>query len=123
MPKVPGLVAAGVELSKVAVTITHARSNEDRTQFEQTRILFDFVRAAFASSRTLCTNLSRRLRDGVSLESEVVSSSTATAATSLRQSWVRLPRLPALSADIWLVQSQWNLHRRFRCATGRTDRY
>jgi len=36
-------------------------------QFEQTRILFDFVRAAFASPRTACTALSRRLRDGVSL--------------------------------------------------------
>jgi hypothetical protein len=50
------------------------------------------VRATFASLRTLRTNLSRRLRDGVSLESEVASSSTATAATNLRQSWVRPPR-------------------------------
>jgi len=30
-------------------------------------MLFDFVRAAFASPRTACTDLSRRLRDGVSL--------------------------------------------------------
>ena len=30
-------------------------------------MLFDFVRAAFASLRTACTDLSRRLRDGVSL--------------------------------------------------------
>jgi len=36
-------------------------------RFEQSRIVFDFVRAAFASSRTLCTGLSRRLRDGVAL--------------------------------------------------------
>ncbi len=41
--------------------------NEDRTGAEQTRTLFDLVRAAFASSRTACTDLSRRLRDGVSL--------------------------------------------------------
>ncbi len=73
-------------------------------------MLFDFVRAAFASPRTASTDLSRRLRDGVSLESEVVSSSTAAAATNLLQSWIRLPRLPALSVDIWVVQSQWNLH-------------
>jgi hypothetical protein len=86
-------------------------------------MLFDFVRAAFASPRTACTDLSRRLRDGVSAESEVVSSSTVTAATNLRQSWIRLPRLPALSADIWVVQPQWNLYRRFRCTTGRGDRH
>jgi hypothetical protein len=30
-------------------------------------MLFDFVRAAFADPRTACTDLSRRLRDGVSL--------------------------------------------------------
>jgi Beta-lactamase len=30
-------------------------------------MLFDFVRAAFAGPRTACTDLSRRLRDGVSL--------------------------------------------------------
>ena len=29
-------------------------------------MLFDFVRAAFASLRTACTDLSQRLRDGVS---------------------------------------------------------
>jgi hypothetical protein len=29
-------------------------------------MLFDFVRATFASPRTACTDLSRRLRDGVS---------------------------------------------------------
>ncbi len=33
-------------------------------------MLFDLVRAAFASLRTVCTDLSRRLRDGVSLENE-----------------------------------------------------
>jgi hypothetical protein len=54
----------------VAVQITHIRSNENRTQFERTRMLFDFVRAAFASPRTACTDLSRRLRDGVSFESD-----------------------------------------------------
>jgi hypothetical protein len=32
-------------------------------------MLFDFVRAAFASPKTACTDLSRRLRDGVSLSS------------------------------------------------------
>ena len=47
----------------MAVQITHIRSNENRTQFEPTRILFDFVRAAFAGPRTACTDLSRRLRD------------------------------------------------------------
>ncbi len=31
-------------------------------------MLFDFVRAAFASPRRACTDLSRRLRDGVSLK-------------------------------------------------------
>jgi hypothetical protein len=62
-----GLVAAGVEYSKVAVQITHVYSNRNRTQFERTRTLFDLVRAAFASPRTACTDLSRRLRDGVSL--------------------------------------------------------
>ena len=82
MPKVPGLVAAGVELSKVAVTITHARSNEDRTQFEQTRILFDFVRVAFASLLKLGTDLSRRLRDGVLLP---VSVSLCTRSWKLRR--------------------------------------
>ena len=35
----------------------------------------------------------------------------------------RRERLPALFADIWLVQSQWKLHRRFRCATGRNCRH
>ena len=30
-------------------------------------MLFDFVRAAFASPRRACTDLNRRLRDGVSL--------------------------------------------------------
>jgi hypothetical protein len=39
-------------------------------------MLFDVVRAAFASLRTVCTDLSRRLRDGVSLENELVSSRT-----------------------------------------------
>jgi hypothetical protein len=34
-----------------------------------------------------------------------------------RREWLR-----ALSADIWVVQSQWNLYRRFRRTTGRTDR-
>ena len=33
---------------------------------------FDFVRAAFASLRTAFTDLSRRLRDDVSLENELV---------------------------------------------------
>jgi hypothetical protein len=64
--KKAGRVAAGVEQSKVAVKIAHARSDESRTQSEQTRMLFDFVRAALGSSRTLGTDLSRRLRDGVS---------------------------------------------------------
>ncbi len=62
-----GLVAASVEYSKVAVQITHIRSNQNRTQFERTRMLFDFVRAAFAGPSKAFTDLSRRLRDGVSL--------------------------------------------------------
>ena len=49
------------------VQITHIRSNENRMQFEQTRMLFAFVRAAFVSPRTAYTDLSRMLRDGVSL--------------------------------------------------------
>jgi hypothetical protein len=60
----------------MAVQITHIRSNRNRTQFERTRMLFDFVRAAFAGPRTACTDLSRRLRDGVSLENELPSSGT-----------------------------------------------
>jgi hypothetical protein len=43
-------------------------------QFERTRMLVDFVRAAFDSPRRAFTDLSRRLRDGVSLENEMVSS-------------------------------------------------
>ena len=62
--------------------------NDDRTGVEQTRTLFDLVRAAFASSRTACTDLSRRLRDGVSLENELVSSRMASAAPNLHQSWI-----------------------------------
>jgi hypothetical protein len=41
-------------------------------------MLFDFVRAAFAGPQTACTDLSRRLRDGVSLEKEVAFSATGT---------------------------------------------
>jgi len=41
-------------------------SNEDRTVVEQTRTVFDLVRVAFASPVILRTDLSRRLRDGVS---------------------------------------------------------
>ena len=33
-------------------------------------MLFDFVRASFDSPRKVFTDLSRRLRDGVSLENE-----------------------------------------------------
>jgi hypothetical protein len=51
----------------VAVQITHVYSIQNRTQFERTRRLFDFVRAAFDSPWTAYTDLSRRLRDGVSL--------------------------------------------------------
>jgi len=65
-PKGTVLVAARVEYFKVAVQITHIRPNENRTQFERTRMLFDFVRAAFVSPRTTRTDLSRRLRNGVS---------------------------------------------------------
>jgi len=36
-------------------------------RFERTRMLFDFVRASFDSPRKAFTDLSRRLRDGVSL--------------------------------------------------------
>jgi hypothetical protein len=72
----------------MAVQITHIRSNQNRTQFERTRILFDFVRATFASPRTTRTDLSRRLRDGVSLENELVSSRTVHAAPNLHQSWI-----------------------------------
>ena len=57
----------------MAVKITHVSSNGNRTQSEQTRILFDFGRAAFASPRTVCTDLSRRLRDGLSLVFHVAS--------------------------------------------------
>jgi hypothetical protein len=46
---------------KVAVRIIRVPSNEDRTRFKQTRTLFDFVRAPFDSSRTPCSELSRRL--------------------------------------------------------------
>ena len=49
-------------------------------------MLFDFVRAAFASSLTACTDLSQRLRDGVSLENELVFSRIAPAAPNLHQS-------------------------------------
>ena len=42
-------------------------SNQDRTRAEQTRTLFDLVRVAFACPLNLRTDLSRRLRDGVSL--------------------------------------------------------
>jgi len=51
-------------------------------------MLFDFVRAAFAGPGTACTDLSRRLRDGVSLENELVSSGTASATLNLHQSWI-----------------------------------
>src|SRR6266478_4179713 len=44
--------AAGVESSRVAVRHS-CRSNEEWTQFERTRILFECVRAALASARTL----------------------------------------------------------------------
>jgi hypothetical protein len=58
-------------------------------------MLFDFVRAAFASLRTACTDLSRRLRDGVSLENELVSclngpccaKSASVVASLLLQGW------------------------------------
>jgi hypothetical protein len=40
-------------------------------------MLFDFVRAAFDSSRTACTDLSRRLRDGVSLSGSLSGRSLA----------------------------------------------
>jgi len=59
-------------------------------------MLFDFVRAAFAGPGTACTDLSRRLRDGVSLENELVSSGTASATLNLHQSWIAwVPRLAA----------------------------
>jgi TolB protein len=51
-------------------------------------MLFDFVRASYDSPRKTFTDLSRRLRDGVSLENELVSSGTAPATTNLHQSWI-----------------------------------
>jgi len=51
----------------MAVQITHIHSNESRTHVEPTRILFECVRLAFVSPRTPRVDLSRRLRDGVSL--------------------------------------------------------
>jgi hypothetical protein len=51
-------------------------------------MLFDFVRAAFAGSLTASTDLSQRLRDGVSLENELVPSGTAPIAPNLHQSWI-----------------------------------
>jgi len=52
-------------------------------------MLFDFVRAACDSLRTACTDLSRRLRDGVSLGKEVAALATAAVATNPHQS--RIP--------------------------------
>ena len=49
-------------------------------------MLFDFVRASFDSPRKAFTDLSRRLRDGVSLENELVSSRMASAAPNLHRS-------------------------------------
>jgi hypothetical protein len=47
-------------------------------------MLFDFVRAALASPRTACTDLSRRLRDGVfSLLPSHVTHSTSDEMTGL----------------------------------------
>ena len=46
-------------------------------------MLFDFVRAAFASLRTACTDLSRRLRDGVYLPPSHVTHSTSDEMTDL----------------------------------------
>jgi len=46
-------------------------------------MLFDFVRAAFAGPRTACTNLSLRLRDGVSLPLSHVTHSTSDELTDL----------------------------------------
>jgi|HubBroStandDraft_4_1064222.scaffolds.fasta_scaffold01769_13 hypothetical protein len=46
-------------------------------------MLFDFVRAALDSPRTACTDLSRRLRDGVSLPPSHVAHSTDEEMTNL----------------------------------------
>jgi hypothetical protein len=47
---------------------------------ERGRTLFDNVRMTFDVPRVLSTSLSRRLRDGVSLENELLSSRMASAA-------------------------------------------
>jgi hypothetical protein len=67
----------------VAVQITHIRSNQNRTQFERTRMLFDFVRASFDSPRKAFTDLSRRLRDGVYLPPSHVTHSASDEMTDL----------------------------------------
>jgi len=54
-----------------------AHSNCSETQTERDRTLFELLRMIYESAWANCTDLSRRLRDGVSLENELVSSWTA----------------------------------------------
>src|SRR5207253_5187994 len=68
-----------------------AHSNSSETQTERGRTLFDLVRKTSESARAYRTDLSRRLRDGVSWENELVSSRTDPAATNPHQSWISLP--------------------------------
>ncbi len=51
-------------------------------------MLFDFVRASYDSPRKAFTDLSRRLRDGVSFEKRSGLFGTATGVTNLHRSWI-----------------------------------
>jgi hypothetical protein len=55
-------------------------SNTSEIQTERDRTLFELVRRTSESARAYRTDLSRRLRDGVSLENELLSSRMASAA-------------------------------------------
>jgi hypothetical protein len=54
-------------------------------------MLFDFVRAAFASPKTACTDLSRRLRDGVSFSLARNPHTTARKSLAVRNTDFKLP--------------------------------
>jgi hypothetical protein len=97
----------------MAVQITHIRSNQNRTQFERTRILFDFVRAAFASPRTACTDLSRRLSGSTAQFSD--KSSALHEVAALRRK-INLNR-PHLSPQAITVSELVNHYRQRELAT------
>jgi hypothetical protein len=67
-----------------ALPLTH--SNRSGTRTEQSRTLFENVRVAFDRPHLLRPDLSRRLRDGVSLGNEVVLLQGRLAATNPHQS-------------------------------------